>query len=60
MLCHAVYVGLATIYCSVAGVKEVWVASPRPHPVVLAAAHVAGVDGLLAVGGCQVLLLLCS
>lgn len=30
-----------------------WVASPRPHEVVLAAAYVAGADGLLAVGGCQ-------
>lgn len=30
-----------------------WVASPRPHPSVLGAAYVAGVDGLLAVGGAQ-------
>ncbi len=36
-----------------AGVRQVWVASPRPDPVVLAAAYVAGADGLLAVGGCQ-------
>jgi phosphoribosyl-ATP pyrophosphohydrolase/phosphoribosyl-AMP cyclohydrolase/histidinol dehydrogenase len=35
-------------------VRTVWVASPRPHPIVLAAAHVAGVDGLLAAGGAQV------
>ncbi len=37
----------------VAGVEEVWVASPRPTPVTLAAAAVAGADGLLAVGGAQ-------
>eukprot|EP00295_Goniomonas_pacifica_P039649 CAMPEP_0175982316 /NCGR_PEP_ID=MMETSP0108-20121206/47834_1 /TAXON_ID=195067 ORGANISM="Goniomonas pacifica, Strain CCMP1869" /NCGR_SAMPLE_ID=MMETSP0108 /ASSEMBLY_ACC=CAM_ASM_000204 /LENGTH=429 /DNA_ID=CAMNT_0017312965 /DNA_START=17 /DNA_END=1307 /DNA_ORIENTATION=+ len=35
----------------VAGVPNVWVASPRPTPVTLAAAHVAGADGLLRVGG---------
>ncbi len=34
-----------------AGVEEVWVASPRPSPLVLAAAAVAGADGLLAAGG---------
>ena len=28
-----------------------YVASPRPHPITLGAAHVAGVDGLLAIGG---------
>jgi phosphoribosyl-ATP pyrophosphohydrolase/phosphoribosyl-AMP cyclohydrolase/histidinol dehydrogenase len=37
----------------VAGVEEVWVASPRPTPVTLAAAAVAGAEGLLAVGGAQ-------
>lgn len=36
-----------------AGVKEVTVASPRPTPVTLAAAYVAGADQLLAVGGAQ-------
>lgn len=36
-----------------AGVGEVWVASPRPAPITLAAAAVAGADGLLAVGGAQ-------
>ncbi len=36
-----------------AGVKEVWVASPKPSPVTLAAAAVAGADGLLAIGGAQ-------
>ena len=28
-------------------------ASPRPHPSVLAAAYISGVDGLLAIGGAQ-------
>ncbi len=36
-----------------AGVATVWVASPRPTPVTLAAAAVAGADALLAVGGAQ-------
>jgi phosphoribosyl-ATP pyrophosphohydrolase/phosphoribosyl-AMP cyclohydrolase/histidinol dehydrogenase len=37
----------------VAGVREVWVASPKPAPLTLAAAAVAGADGLLAAGGAQ-------
>ncbi len=37
----------------VAGVKTVWVASPRPTDVTMAAAAVAGADGLLALGGAQ-------
>lgn len=37
----------------VAGVTSVWVASPRPSPLTVAAAWVAGADGLLAVGGAQ-------
>ncbi len=36
-----------------AGVGEVWVASPRPAPITLAAAAVAGADALLAAGGAQ-------
>ena len=36
-----------------AGVSRVWVASPRPSPVLLAAAAVAGADGLLCAGGAQ-------
>lgn len=36
-----------------AGVPQVWVASPRPSPVTLAAAAIAGADRLLAVGGAQ-------
>jgi phosphoribosyl-ATP pyrophosphohydrolase/phosphoribosyl-AMP cyclohydrolase/histidinol dehydrogenase len=34
-----------------AGVDEVWLASPRPGPEVLAAAAVAGADRVVAVGG---------
>ena len=37
----------------VAGVTSVWVASPRPTDLTLAAAWVAGADGVLAVGGAQ-------
>ncbi len=37
----------------VAGVTSVWLASPRPSDLTLAAAWVAGSDGLLAVGGAQ-------
>jgi phosphoribosyl-ATP pyrophosphohydrolase/phosphoribosyl-AMP cyclohydrolase/histidinol dehydrogenase len=36
-----------------AGVATVWVASPRPSAVMLAAAAVCGADGFLAVGGAQ-------
>jgi len=42
---------MTAITARVAGVREVWVASPRPAPATLAAAWVAGADGLLAVGG---------
>ncbi len=44
---------MTAITARVAGVKSVWVASPRPAPETLAAAHVAGADALLAVGGAQ-------
>jgi phosphoribosyl-ATP pyrophosphohydrolase/phosphoribosyl-AMP cyclohydrolase/histidinol dehydrogenase len=37
----------------VAGVKTVWVASPRPTDITLAAAATAKADGLLAIGGAQ-------
>jgi phosphoribosyl-ATP pyrophosphohydrolase/phosphoribosyl-AMP cyclohydrolase/histidinol dehydrogenase len=37
----------------VAGVETVWVASPRPDQITLAAAAVAGADALLGVGGAQ-------
>lgn len=36
-----------------AGVAGVWVASPRPTDATLAAASIAGADGLLAMGGAQ-------
>lgn len=44
---------MTAITAKVAGVKEVWVASPRPAPATLAAAALAGADGVLAVGGAQ-------
>jgi len=34
-----------------AGVKQVWLASPKPGPMTLAAAAMAGADGVLAAGG---------
>ncbi len=42
---------MTAIPAAVAGVREVWVASPRPAPVTLAAAAVAGVHAVLATGG---------
>lgn len=42
---------MTAVTARAAGVREVWAASPRPDPIVLAAAHVAGVDALVAVGG---------
>lgn len=44
---------MTAVPARVAGVREVYVASPRPAPVTLAAAHVAGADGLLRIGGAQ-------
>ena len=44
---------MTAVTARAAGVDEVWVASPRPAPVTLAAAAVAGVDGFLAIGGAQ-------
>lgn len=44
---------MTAVTARAAGVREVWVASPRPAPITLAAAAVAGADGLLAVGGAQ-------
>ena len=44
---------MGAVTARVAGVKTVWVASPHPDPVTCAAAHVAGADGLLMVGGAQ-------
>lgn len=42
---------MTAVTARAAGVPEVWVASPRPALVTLAAAWVAGADALLAVGG---------
>lgn len=44
---------MTAIPARVAGVDEVWVASPRPNALTIAAAACAGADGLLAVGGAQ-------
>jgi phosphoribosyl-ATP pyrophosphohydrolase/phosphoribosyl-AMP cyclohydrolase/histidinol dehydrogenase len=44
---------MTVIPARVAGVGQVWLASPHPTPVTLAAAAVAGADGLLAIGGAQ-------
>jgi histidinol dehydrogenase len=44
---------MTAVTARAAGVKTVWVASPRPTPVTLAAAAIAEADGLLAVGGAQ-------
>jgi phosphoribosyl-ATP pyrophosphohydrolase/phosphoribosyl-AMP cyclohydrolase/histidinol dehydrogenase len=44
---------MTAVTANAAGVPNVWVASPRPAPVTLAAAAVAGADGLLAAGGAQ-------
>ncbi|MFQ5704190.1 MAG: histidinol dehydrogenase [Gemmatimonadales bacterium] len=42
---------MTAIAARAAGVPDVWLATPRPARLMLAAAHVAGVDGVLAVGG---------
>lgn len=44
---------MTAVTARVAGVTQVWVASPRPTEVTLAAAAIAGADGLLAIGGVQ-------
>ena len=44
---------MTVIPARAAGVEEVWVASPRPTPVTLAAAGIAGADGLITIGGAQ-------
>ena len=44
---------MTAVTARVAGSELVWVASPRPAPATLAAAALAGADGLLAVGGAQ-------
>jgi len=42
---------MTAVTARASGVSEVWAASPRPTPVTLAAASVAGADALLALGG---------
>jgi phosphoribosyl-ATP pyrophosphohydrolase/phosphoribosyl-AMP cyclohydrolase/histidinol dehydrogenase len=42
---------MTAVTARTAGVKEIWVASPKPGPRTLAAAAVAGADGVLAAGG---------
>lgn len=44
---------MSAIPARIAGVESVWVASPRPTAMTLAAAYVAGADGVMAVGGAQ-------
>jgi histidinol dehydrogenase len=44
---------MTAVTARTAGVREVWVASPKPTPLVLAAAAVACADGVLRVGGAQ-------
>jgi histidinol dehydrogenase len=42
---------MTAVTARAAGVKEVWVASPKPGPMTLAAAAIAGAEGVLAAGG---------
>ena len=44
---------MTAVTARAAGVKEIWVASPQPGPMTLAAAAIAGADGVLAAGGAQ-------
>lgn len=44
---------MTVIPARVAGVRTVWVASPRPTDTVLAAAAIAGADALIPIGGAQ-------
>ncbi len=44
---------MTAVTARAAGVETVWVASPRPTAVTLAAAGLAGADALLCVGGAQ-------
>jgi len=42
---------MTVVTARAAGVGSVWVASPRPAPITLAAAAITGADGVLAAGG---------
>jgi phosphoribosyl-ATP pyrophosphohydrolase/phosphoribosyl-AMP cyclohydrolase/histidinol dehydrogenase len=42
---------MTAVTARTAGVRDVWVASPKPTPLVLAAAAVADVTGVLRIGG---------
>jgi histidinol dehydrogenase len=42
---------MTAVTARTAGVNEIWVASPKPGPMMLAAAAIAGADGVLAAGG---------
>ena len=44
---------MTAITARVAGVANVWVASPRPAQITIGAAFVAGADALVTVGGAQ-------
>lgn len=44
---------MGVVTARAAGVKSVWVATPRPDDVMLAAAAIAGADGVLGFGGAQ-------
>src|SRR2546427_11402191 len=44
---------MTAVTARVAGVRDVWVASPKPQALSLAAAAIAGADGVLAAGGAQ-------
>lgn len=46
---------MTVVPARVAGVAQLWVASPRPTAVTLAAAALAGADGVLACGGAHAL-----
>jgi phosphoribosyl-ATP pyrophosphohydrolase/phosphoribosyl-AMP cyclohydrolase/histidinol dehydrogenase len=44
---------MTAVTARVAGVRDLWVASPKPQALTLAAAAVAGANGVLGVGGAQ-------
>jgi len=44
---------MTVVPARVAGVESIWLATPKPRPIMLWAAAVAGADGVLATGGAQ-------